>query len=67
MLRGDLGRSRSLQGINDIHGHAIGDQILRVVAEKLKFEMAANTLISRLGGDEFVVLCEDVNDALEAP
>jgi diguanylate cyclase (GGDEF)-like protein/PAS domain S-box-containing protein len=52
--------------INDIHGHAIGDQILRVVAEKLKFEMAANTLISRLGGDEFVVLCEDVNDALEA-
>jgi diguanylate cyclase (GGDEF)-like protein/PAS domain S-box-containing protein len=54
------------KAINDIHGHAIGDQILRVVAEKLKFEMAANTLISRLGGDEFVVLCEDVNDALEA-
>jgi diguanylate cyclase (GGDEF)-like protein/PAS domain S-box-containing protein len=52
--------------INDIHGHATGDQILRVVADKLKFEMAANTLISRLGGDEFVVLCEDVNDALEA-
>jgi len=52
--------------INDIHGHVVGDQILRVVAEKLKFEMAANTLISRLGGDEFVVLCEDVNDALEA-
>src|SRR4051794_34696373 len=52
--------------INDVHGHAIGDQILRVVAEKLKFEMAANTLIARLGGDEFVVLCEDVNDALEA-
>jgi len=47
-------------------GVAIGDQILRVVAEKLKFEMAADTLISRLGGDEFVVLCEDVNDALEA-
>lgn len=52
--------------INDIHGHAIGDQILRVVAEKLKFEMAAETLISRLGGDEFVVLCEDIADAAEA-
>jgi diguanylate cyclase (GGDEF)-like protein len=52
--------------INDIHGHAVGDQILRVAAEKLKFEMPADTLISRLGGDEFVVLCEDINDAAEA-
>jgi diguanylate cyclase (GGDEF)-like protein len=51
--------------INDIHGHVVGDQILRIVADKLKFEMPADTLISRLGGDEFVVLCQ-VNDALEA-
>src|ERR1041384_5036762 len=28
--------------------------------------MPADTLISRLGGDEFIVLCQDVNDALEA-
>jgi diguanylate cyclase (GGDEF)-like protein len=52
--------------INDIHGHVVGDQILRAVAEKLKFEMPADTLISRLGGDEFVVLCRDINDAQEA-
>jgi len=52
--------------INDIHGHVVGDQILRIVAEKLKFEMPADTLIARLGGDEFVVLCQDINDALEA-
>jgi diguanylate cyclase (GGDEF)-like protein/PAS domain S-box-containing protein len=51
--------------INDIHGHVTGDQILRLVADKLKFEMPADTLIARLGGDEFVVLCQ-VNDALEA-
>jgi diguanylate cyclase (GGDEF)-like protein/PAS domain S-box-containing protein len=51
--------------INDIHGHVVGDQILRIVAEKLKFEMPADTVIARLGGDEFVVLCQ-VNDALEA-
>jgi diguanylate cyclase (GGDEF)-like protein len=54
------------KGINDIHGHVVGDQILRIVAEKLKFEMPADTLIARLGGDEFVVLCQDINDALEA-
>jgi diguanylate cyclase len=52
--------------INDIHGHVVGDQILRAVAEKLKFEMPADTLISRLGGDEFIVLCRDINDAQEA-
>jgi len=52
--------------INDIHGHVVGDQILRIVAEKLKFEMPADTLISRLGGDEFVVLCQDIRGAEEA-
>ncbi|HEX2655563.1 MAG TPA: EAL domain-containing protein [Xanthobacteraceae bacterium] len=52
--------------INDIHGHAMGDQILQVVAEKLRFELPAHTLIARLGGDEFVVLCEEVRDREEA-
>lgn len=52
--------------INDIHGHAFGDGVLRGVAEKLKFELPAGTLIARLGGDEFVVLCDDIRDALEA-
>jgi len=52
--------------INDIHGHVVGDQILRIVAEKLKFEMPAHTLIARLGGDEFVVLCGDIIDGAEA-
>jgi diguanylate cyclase (GGDEF)-like protein/PAS domain S-box-containing protein len=52
--------------INDIHGHLMGDQILRIVAEKLKFEMPAGTVIARLGGDEFVVVCENINDAAEA-
>lgn len=52
--------------INDIHGHQVGDQILRVVADKLRFEMPADTLIARLGGDEFVVLCEGIKDSSEA-
>jgi diguanylate cyclase (GGDEF)-like protein len=52
--------------INDVHGHAFGDGVLRAVAEKLRFELPAGTLIARLGGDEFVVLCDDIRDALEA-
>jgi diguanylate cyclase (GGDEF)-like protein/PAS domain S-box-containing protein len=52
--------------INDLHGHVAGDSILRIVAEKLRFELPAGTLIARLGGDEFVVLCEDIRDPQEA-
>lgn len=52
--------------INDVHGHAFGDRVLRAVAEKLKFELPAGTLIARLGGDEFVVLCDEIHDASEA-
>lgn len=59
----DLDRFKQM---NDIHGHAVGDRILRVVAEKLKFELPAGTVVARFGGDEFVVLYENVQDALEA-
>src|SRR5262245_15463179 len=52
--------------INDLHGHEMGDRILRAVAEKLKFELPAGTLIARLGGDEFVVVCEHIADPTEA-
>jgi diguanylate cyclase len=52
--------------INDLHGHEMGDRILRAVAEKLRFELPSGTLISRLGGDEFVVVCEHISDPTEA-
>jgi diguanylate cyclase (GGDEF)-like protein len=52
--------------INDLHGHEMGDRILRSVAEKLRFELPTGTLIARLGGDEFVVVCEHISDPTEA-
>ena len=42
--------------VNDNHGHATGDVVLREVAYRLRAELRAYDLVYRLGGEEFVVL-----------
>jgi len=42
--------------INDRHGHAIGDEVLRQAALRLRAISADATLVARKGGDEFVVV-----------
>ena len=42
--------------VNDIHGHGIGDQILTVVARRLRAAVREGDLVARLGGDEFAIL-----------
>jgi diguanylate cyclase (GGDEF)-like protein len=44
--------------INDIHGHVIGDAVLRETGKTIIAAMRQEDLIARLGGDEFGVLCE---------
>ncbi|MDH3362620.1 MAG: diguanylate cyclase [Gammaproteobacteria bacterium] len=50
--------------INDQCGHEIGDQLLRIAAERLKKSLRSQDIIGRPGGDEFVALVPDVDAAI---
>ena len=52
--------------INDLHGHPVGDQILRQVAERLAKAMKGRGSAARIGGDEFAILCNGVGAGDEA-
>jgi diguanylate cyclase (GGDEF)-like protein len=49
--------------INDTLGHAVGDELLRAVAARLKQRFTTQELTARTGGDEFVIVLPDATPA----
>jgi diguanylate cyclase (GGDEF)-like protein len=46
--------------VNDTYGHAAGDDLLKMTAERLGRTLRARDIAARIGGDEFVVIAEDL-------
>ena len=51
-----------LENINDEHGHATGDLVLKTVVDTIRKQIRNGDLLARLGGDEFAILLTDMDE-----
>ncbi|HLL92682.1 MAG TPA: GGDEF domain-containing protein, partial [Solirubrobacteraceae bacterium] len=54
------------KSVNDRYGHAAGDELLSIIAQRLRSAVREDDMVGRIGGDEFLVLCPNVGGPEEA-
>ncbi|HEY6488309.1 MAG: GGDEF domain-containing protein [Terracidiphilus sp.] len=52
--------------VNDTYGHPMGDQLLCIVASRIRLSIRKTDTVARFGGDEFVILLTDLHEVSEA-
>lgn len=53
------------KAVNDAHGHDIGDELLILLAERMKAVLRESDTLARLGGDEFIAILGDLQQPLD--
>lgn len=52
------------KSVNDTHGHNVGDEVLKIFAQRIKDSLRSFDLVARLGGEEFIAILPDVTPDL---
>ena len=53
--------------VNDVHGHLVGDDVLRTVSRRLRRSSRDDTIVARYGGDEFIVVAHRLRTVDDVP
>jgi len=51
--------------INDVHGHYVGDELLKEIGRRLLLAVRQSDTVARLAGDEFTIITENITDTME--